>query len=115
MQLSRVKRISILILLLSSLSCASAPTVNQKQVTSIQVLQRLDEFQNLVITLHTDKAITTEKALLYSKFVLSSTRAIKELPNGWAPVVKASWVDLRGLINEPKLAVLVAVLDGLLK
>lgn len=114
---SKVKA-SVIVLALLFTACASAPSKQSQQALTLQVLQRLDEFQNLVIDLYRDKQISSEHAVLYSKFVVSATRSIRTVPDGWQTTVKASWVEMKAFIpiNQMELKVQVAasVLDTLL-
>jgi len=108
-------KLSILIVLALLVgNCASAPTTQQKQSVTLQVLQRLDEFQNLVVDLYHDKQMTPEHAVLYSKFNISAAKTIKELPNGWQPVVKSSWVELKKNVPLDKMELKVQIAAGVL-
>lgn len=105
---------SIIVLAILISGCASAPSKQNQQVLTLQVLQRLDEFQNLVVDLYHDKQISPEHAVLYSKFVVSSTKTIKEVPNGWQPVVKNGWVELKKLVPIDKMELKVQLAAGIL-
>lgn len=109
---SKVKT-SVIVLALLISGCASV-SVQNRQVQTLQVLQRLDEFQNLVVDLYHDKQISPEHAVLYSKFVVSSTKTIKEVPNGWQPVVKNGWGELKKLVPIDKMELKVQFAAGVL-
>jgi hypothetical protein len=100
--LSSIQKKLTILLLLISVGCASA-TVSQKQNQTLQVLQRLDEFQNLVIDLYGTGDVSQEHAIQYVRFTVAATKAIKNYPDGYAPLVKESWNQLKNLIPFDKM------------
>lgn len=106
--------IGILYLALIVAGCASASVNQNKQVQSLQVLQRVDEFQNLVVDLYHDKQISPDHAVLYSKFCVSAAKVVREYPNGWQPTVKNLWVELKKNIPLDKMELKVQLAAGVL-
>jgi hypothetical protein len=113
-----MKLLASLLLLVTFIGCASAPTVQNKQVASLQLLQRLDEFQDLTIDLYNTKQIDEHRAGIYTRFILSSAKVIRTLPVGWESTVKASWLELKTTVPydkaEVKVQLLYIVLDKLI-
>lgn len=109
---------TVLLTLLFSLGCATVG-VNKREYQSIQVLQRLDELQDVVIDLYNTNQLETKRAILYSKFIVSSTRVIQSAPNDWPTLVKTSWTELKKQIPldkmEPKVKIAATLLDALLE
>lgn len=95
-----------------------APTTSNKDKIALDILQRLDEFQDLTIDLYDTKEIDSSRAALYTKFILSSTKVIRSLPLGWESTVKSGWVELKGKVPfdkmEVRVQIIAAVLDKLI-
>jgi hypothetical protein len=106
-----------LLLMVGLVGCGSNPNpVINKQTTALQVLQRLNEFQDVVLDLYNSKSITPEHAVLYSKFVVSTTKTVTTLPDGWQTTVRSGWTELQKLVPmnqmEPKVQIAAKLLDA---
>ena len=120
MRLILTKRILPLILLTLALNnCGgNVPPQLQPQVDSLQILQRLNEFQDVVVDGYANGSITPSHALLYSKYVVSATKTVKTLPTGWQATLKMGWSELEKQIPlasmEPKVQVTAKLIDALM-
>ena len=108
-----LKKLKVLPVLLLLISCAA--TVQQKQLDTIQLLQRIDELQSTVIDLYGSHLINKDVAVKTVTFTVNATKVIKELPNGWQSMVKAEWNQIKPLLIEPKLQLIAAALDVLIQ
>lgn len=109
--------------LLLSIGCAhtlqNATPQQTKLVGAIEVAKANDDLQRVTIALY-DLApagthITKDRADKIVKFTVSVAYTLQEVPNGWQPLVKTSWEQLKQLIGkvEPQLEVAWKVLDAL--
>ena len=110
---------SVILLAIVLTGCGAnvSPVVNA-QTESLQVLQRLSEFQDVVVDGYSTGAITPAHALLYSKWVVSATQVAKTLPTGWQSTLKTSWQQLEVLVPpstmEPKVQTIAKLIDALM-
>lgn len=118
MKLTSKNFLAYLGILLVIAGCASAQINQNRQVKTLQVLQRVDEFQDLVIELYNTKQISADRALICTKFTVSAAKIVKNAPSGWEPTVKQAWVEFKSQVPldkmEPKLQLGAMVLDTLL-
>lgn len=113
--MSKIKSLAPLLLMLSLAACLQ-PAVN-KQTLSLQVLTRVNEFQDVLTDLYNAKAVTPEHVLVYEKFVVSATKTLQTLPSGWQVTVKTAWSQLKAAVPleqmEPKIQVVAKLIDAL--
>lgn len=88
--------------------CASTGATDvktQKLVVANQLLQRFEELQDTVTDLYSQQAISPEHALIYSKFIVSATKTVKTVPDGWTSTIKQSWAEVKTLVPIDKMEV----------
>lgn len=113
----RLKKALLPILLVTlSLSSCLKPAVSP-QTTSLEILTRVNEFQDTLSDLYTAKAVTPQHVITYEKFVVLATKTLQTLPSGWQATVKAGWaqllIDVPESQMEPKLLVVAKLIDAL--
>lgn len=94
------------------MGCATAQTTDpktQKLVVANQMLQRLEELQDTVTDLYATQSIDPKHALVYSKFIVSATRTIKTVPDGWIPVIRQSWAEVKQQVPLDQMEIKVQV------
>jgi hypothetical protein len=87
-----------------------------------QVLQRVSEVQNIAIQLNstTPPSLSTNTTRVIVQMCVSSAKVLKEMPNGWAKVVLASFNEVKAQIpaaelnKNVSLQTAFAVLEGIL-
>lgn len=87
-----------------------------------QVLQRVSEVQNSAIQLNstTPPSLSTNTTRVIVQMCVSSAKVLKEMPNGWAKVVLASFNETKAQIPTAELnknvtlQTALAVLEGIL-
>jgi hypothetical protein len=87
-----------------------------------QVLQRVSEVQNISIQLNstTPPTLSTNTTRVIVQMCVSSAKVLKEMPNGWAKVVLASFNEAKAQIPQAELSknvslqTALAVLEGIL-
>ena len=109
-----MKRLKILILALAlTTGCAHiqspfvwhAPdTVTSPQAkiafSATQVVQRISEFQNTVITLSDKGVIPVQTAREIVSWTVASVKTIRATPDGWESTVKAGWTSIRDRVTS---------------
>jgi hypothetical protein len=107
---------------LGLVSCgANTPPVTdpvvQKQIQATQILQRVEEFQDLVIDLYANQGISPSHALVYTQFTTSTAKTLRVLPTGWAATVKTAWQEVKTKVPldqmEVKLQITAKLVDAL--
>ena len=104
--MTRVKVNTIAVLILVLISCApkTVPPELKPAYTSLQVLQRVQELQNLTISLNDSNppGITKERANLIVKFTVGAAEVLKDSKVGWQESIKKSWTILKDKIKQPE-------------
>lgn len=87
------------LLIVSTIGCApkGLPLELKPAYTANEVLIRVQELQNTVISLYdaTPRGITKDRADILVKFTVTTASVIKSSLAGWQSTVKASWAELK--------------------
>lgn len=107
-----------MVLLSTLVACGSNPNpVINKQTTSLQILTRVNEFQDVLTDLYNTGGVTPQHVLIYEKFVVSATKTLQILPTGWQATIKTGWAQLESDIPlsamEPKIQITAKLIDAL--
>lgn len=119
------KRITVLVIALSLSGCgylhnpfvtpaSIASPAARTAYTANEVVNRIGEFQSLVIDLSDKNIIPVSSARQIVSWSVASLKTIKAFPSGWQATVLAGYKAVRPMIADiPAIANWVPIIDGL--
>lgn len=113
-----------LVLLIALNGCASLPPAGSdpaqtRAAIALQVLQRDQELQNAAITANqaVPKQLSDPDAIAIVRFTTTTADEVAKLPQGWVPVVKQAYANLKLFLasrTTATIASVFALIDALL-
>lgn len=122
---ARLLSVILVVALVAVPACASQPVGNPSSFPTSghtlsvadHVLQRVGELQAAAIQANKDGGLSDHDAVLVVRFTVSTATVIKDIPDGWEPVVITSYKEIKRQLPasaSATLAPLFIVIDALL-
>lgn len=106
---------------LTLIACASKANIHtpegRQAYYQVEALKRIEQLQTVVIDANASGAVSDAVAIPLVRFAVGAAKTIREVPNGWLPVVAKGWAAVRPLIPPDvvtKLGVIIPAVDALL-